>query len=263
MTWKGSMQPGSRAPLARSGLAALAAALALALSACASGGEPTPTPEPTATLPPTSTLQYGGLTREATPALGVPTPLRPSPAARLADVAPTFMWTTVQGAVGYQVALSQSTAFPAGATVTSDQVASPPWTPAEPLDHDAVYYWRVRALFPQGVTGPWSDYSPFTTPPSTPGAASTPEATPLPPAGVEVRLGPGGTVVAVISVWDPIAGTIISTPDRTIGEVLASLQPGRFYYFTSSVTATLNPRDYGVDHGYISLRAGERLLVLW
>jgi hypothetical protein len=69
-----------------------------------------------------------------------------------------FAWTTVTGAARYRMELSDSRR--SGNAARSFEADGPRFTMREELV-ESTYYWRVRALHPGGVEGPFSEMTGF------------------------------------------------------------------------------------------------------
>ena len=74
---------------------------------------------------------------------------------------PRFSWDPVPGAASYEVEVNSSSDFAPGSKVccTNPTIATS-LTPTQVLE-DNVYYWRVRALDPDGNAGVWNQGTPF------------------------------------------------------------------------------------------------------
>ena len=77
-------------------------------------------------------------------------------------LAPTFSWSPVDGAQGYQIQVSERRNM-SDRVIDVSGVAGTTFTPEDPLDEDDTHYWRVRALEGDGEEGPWSDRWSFET----------------------------------------------------------------------------------------------------
>ncbi|MEW6143054.1 MAG: hypothetical protein AB1597_07905 [Chloroflexota bacterium] len=102
---------------------------------------------------------------------------------------PGFTWTSVPGAMKYEVQLAQDASFSRMASGTPAVVSTTAWQPSDDLSPDTVYFWRVRAILP--APGEWSQTAVFTTAPApapVQTAVNTP--TPQPPATVTVQSPP-------------------------------------------------------------------------
>ena len=88
-----------------------------------------------------------------------PVPLEPTADARVNPAAVSFVWDGVPEASGYQLQVAPSTDFDQPTVdLTLDQVVS--ITLYDQIPAEAVtQHWRVRCLFPNGTTGPWSRVS--------------------------------------------------------------------------------------------------------
>ena len=82
------------------------------------------------------------------------------PAAEVID--PLFTWKPVAGAVRYEVEISPSQDFAPGSKVCCDQpMIGTSFSPTKVLKNNR-YYWRVRAIDPDGNFGDWSKGAEFT-----------------------------------------------------------------------------------------------------
>jgi|GEM_PF-511459 len=98
----------------------------------------------------------------------VSTPDLPAPVLRLptagADIPPgaatLFTWSSVEGAGAYWIEIAETASFSAP-VVSVDNLPSP-WHTYGALQGDRTYYWRVRAIGPNGP-GEWSAAASFTT----------------------------------------------------------------------------------------------------
>jgi hypothetical protein len=76
---------------------------------------------------------------------------------------PQFSWAPIPGAVGYQVQVNSSPAFPAGSQwCCTDNVLGTSLSPTQFLPNETTLYWRVRGLDSNGDAGDWNYGSPFT-----------------------------------------------------------------------------------------------------
>ena len=89
-------------------------------------------------------------------------PQPPTPTSSLnVPHSPTFKWTAVVGATGYEVQMNNSYTFPDLSTVIqSSATNSITWEPF--LLFSRIYYWRWRAITPDGFS-PWSTPTIYTT----------------------------------------------------------------------------------------------------
>ena len=238
---------------------AVIAAAALALSAC--GGPPAQAAEHEEPEPGTPTVEYGTLDQATGGSNLVPRHLSPKPGVTLEEAMPSFVWTAVPGASGFEVQVSEDRRFPGSKTVASGVVKGPPWTSSEELDAGGEYYWRIRAVFPSDTRGPWSDHSPFdlaAAPESVPAAVTEGSGS-----SIAVEAGDRGAVVANLSVWDASSQVLMTTPGRDLEDVLKSLEPGRVYQFVATLDMLIRPEDFGIDHSPIRLTGGKQQLVFW
>ena len=70
------------------------------------------------------------------------------------DTTPTFSWTAVPGAAGYDLQLADSRAGVESAPVQN--AAGTSYTPSSALTDKHTHYWRVQAKDGDGQSGPWS-----------------------------------------------------------------------------------------------------------
>jgi hypothetical protein len=75
---------------------------------------------------------------------------------------PRFSWTPVPGAAGYEVEVNSSSDFALGSKVCCTGTTIATSLSPTTVFKDNVYYWRVRALDPDGNTGVWNQGTPFT-----------------------------------------------------------------------------------------------------
>jgi hypothetical protein len=75
---------------------------------------------------------------------------------------PRFSWNPVPGAARYEVEINFSSDFAAGSKVCCDGTTIATSLSPTTVLKDNVYYWRVRALDPDGNAGVWNYGSPFT-----------------------------------------------------------------------------------------------------
>lgn len=86
-----------------------------------------------------------------------PTLTDPADSSTLQNNRPTFKWTTVLNATGYNLQVSQTSLFSTVILNVTLPYTSTEYTPAADLTANATLYWRVRTL--NGTYGP-SDWSP-------------------------------------------------------------------------------------------------------
>ena len=70
------------------------------------------------------------------------------------DTTPTFRWTAVPGAAGYELQLADSRAGVESAP--TQNAAGTSYTPSSALTDKHTHYWRVQAKDGDGQSGPWS-----------------------------------------------------------------------------------------------------------
>jgi hypothetical protein len=75
---------------------------------------------------------------------------------------PRFSWTPVPGAASYEVEINSSSDFAPGSKVCCSGTTIATSLSPTTVMKDNVYYWRVRALDPDGNTGVWNNGTPFT-----------------------------------------------------------------------------------------------------
>ncbi len=92
---------------------------------------------------------------------GVPTLILPANGATGVANPPTFQWSAVTGATGYQLQVSTSSGF--GTTVIDQSgITATSYTSTSSLASGTQYYWRLRATNASGM-GDWSSTWSFTT----------------------------------------------------------------------------------------------------
>jgi hypothetical protein len=69
---------------------------------------------------------------------------------------PKFSWNPVPGAARYEVEVNSSSDFTAGSKVCCDSTTIATSLSPTVLFKDNTYYWRVRAIDPDGTTGVWN-----------------------------------------------------------------------------------------------------------
>jgi trimeric autotransporter adhesin len=114
--------------------------------------------------------------------------MSPGPGATGISLKPTFQWTFVTGATGYDLQVSDNPVF-VNPIDSQTNLATNVWTLTKTLENGKTYYWRVRAVNSNtGITGDWIQQA-FTTAPV---AASTPPAvtTTAPPVTSTVTVTP-------------------------------------------------------------------------
>ncbi|HEY5565100.1 MAG TPA: fibronectin type III domain-containing protein, partial [Rhodothermia bacterium] len=94
--------------------------------------------------------------------LGEVSLISPADDSKNVAVVPTFSWSPVDGAQGYQIQVSERRNM-TERVIDVRGVAGTSFTPEDPLDEDDTHYWRVRALEADGEEGPWSDRWSFET----------------------------------------------------------------------------------------------------
>jgi hypothetical protein len=75
---------------------------------------------------------------------------------------PRFSWDPVPGAARYEVEINSSSDFTLGSKVCCDGATIATSISPTTVLKDNVYYWRVRALDPDGNSGVWNQGTPFT-----------------------------------------------------------------------------------------------------
>jgi hypothetical protein len=87
-----------------------------------------------------------------------PIPTNPAQGADEVSLTPSFGWSMVKYAVTYTFELSDDPTF--SSLIDSVAVTTTAYSyVGDGLDYDSDYYWRVRAVAPNGTTGPWSTYT--------------------------------------------------------------------------------------------------------
>ncbi|HEX78723.1 MAG TPA: hypothetical protein G4O19_01035, partial [Dehalococcoidia bacterium] len=88
----------------------------------------------------------------------MPIPTNPAQGADEVSLTPSFGWSAVRYAVTYQFQLSDDPTF--GSLIDSVSVTTTAYSyVGGDLDYDNDYYWRVRAVAPNGTTSDWSTYT--------------------------------------------------------------------------------------------------------
>jgi hypothetical protein len=99
--------------------------------------------------------------------------LAPGPAAMDVPIRPTFQWSPVNTATGYDLQVADNPVF-VNPIDSQTNLATTVWTLTKTLDYNKVYYWRVRAVNGNtGVVGDWVQNA-FTTVALPPVTTSTP-----------------------------------------------------------------------------------------
>ena len=83
-------------------------------------------------------------------------PIPASPSGNSASAVPTFLWSAVAGAAGYQIEVDDITVGGAAVTIAPTNVSGPSFTPAAPLAAGLTYQWQVRAYDSSGSDSAWS-----------------------------------------------------------------------------------------------------------
>jgi hypothetical protein len=99
--------------------------------------------------------------------------LAPGPAAMDVPIRPTFQWSPVNTATGYDLQVADNPVF-VNPIDSQTNLATTVWTLTKTLDYNKVYYWRVRAVNGNtGIVGDWVQNA-FTTVALPPVTTSTP-----------------------------------------------------------------------------------------
>jgi hypothetical protein len=72
-----------------------------------------------------------------------------------------FVWVPISGVSHYELQISTSLEFTPESTRQYGQIDLSVYTPAELMDNDLTYYWRVRGVMPDGTALPWSTVRSF------------------------------------------------------------------------------------------------------
>jgi hypothetical protein len=158
-------------------------------------------------------------------ALGVPTLNSPALGAIQVSTTPLLAWSAVDGATGYELALSAQVDF--SAALVLESVPGHSWQSDVTLDKDVVYFWKVRALR-ASAHGAWSEPSHFFTE-SPPRPLTTTQvvmllplpppplpAAPIVPPPVTVFIPQVTTTVVETAAAPPTLLAIAQTPDWTL-----------------------------------------------
>ncbi|MEM2869907.1 MAG: Ig-like domain-containing protein [Thermoplasmata archaeon] len=97
--------------------------------------------------------RYGGAVCSASYLPPPPSGLQPPDGTWTNKPLPSFEWSPVEGASGYEVQISRDPSFLS--LELSGHAQSPPYTPPAPLP-DGRHYWRVRGLTAMGTPTEWS-----------------------------------------------------------------------------------------------------------
>lgn len=133
---------------------------------------------------------------------------------------PQFTWSPVTGAKGYQVEVNSTDYWAPGSKVCCDNISpTVPMTtlgvsfsPPVVLANDDEYFWRVRALDPSNVAGPWTAGPSFVK-----GFGNSPSVPNLRLADLSLdELAAGSVVQAPIVLWDPSPGASSYRVDVTV-----------------------------------------------
>src|SRR5690606_20331367 len=103
-------------------------------------GQPTNTPAPTNTQPP--------------PSADRPVLISPANGSTTNTRSPLFQWTAVSGASSYRIQVSEAPTF---ATQRTNRSVSTTSYGDSTYEVGKVFYWRVRASWPDGTVGEYSD----------------------------------------------------------------------------------------------------------
>jgi hypothetical protein len=145
----------------------------------------------------------------ALPPVQVGVPSEIAPTANVTTSTPSFQWTQVPGAVGYQLQILDMTTNTAGASI---QVAGTSFTPTSPLTYGDNYEWEVMAYDGAGNQSAWSMLSSFTCAASLSQSRITAE-----PANIQA----GGTLTITLTTKDN-SGTALSSGGLAVGFGVAS-----------------------------------------
>jgi hypothetical protein len=118
---------------------------------------------------------------------------------------PFFSWTPVPGAARYEVEINQSPAFAGGSKwCCSSPTIGSSLAPLQNLANNSTYWWRMRALDPNGNAGQWNDGGSFTKvfDPATP---SIPNLRVVDATGTPLT-GTAPVTDTPIVTWDPVPG---------------------------------------------------------
>jgi hypothetical protein len=136
-----------------------------------------------------------GVSTTFTTMLAAPVPVAPSMGAAFVPIVPSFAWSSVSGATGYELWISQSDPTFATKTILTVPVSGNPnsalnWT-GTPLANNTTYYWEVRATAGTVVSAFSSVYG-FTTVTAQLPAVTV---TQVPPATLVVTSNPVPTII--------------------------------------------------------------------
>jgi hypothetical protein len=160
---------------------------------------------------------------------------------------PQFSWARVAGAADYEVEISTSSDFAPGSKVCcSSPTIATSLSPTTPLKNNR-YYWRVRAIDPDGNAGVWNGGPSFTktfdnAPPVTaPAIKNLHMRDNLADPGVDVDAAPGYQTSVPLITWNAVPGAssydVEVTPyDDGLGRCNWSASTGH-WHSTTAVTA--------------------------
>jgi hypothetical protein len=93
--------------------------------------------------------------------MSAPTPTNPAQGADEVSLHPSFGWSAVEHAVTYTIQISADPTFTTGLIAFASVTVTAYSYTGDELDYDQDYYWRVRAVAPNGTVSPWSTFNAY------------------------------------------------------------------------------------------------------
>ena len=91
---------------------------------------------------------------------GAPALKSPTENGYIHDTRPQFAWSSIREAASYDIAIFEE-GEPATSVYSEENITRNHTTIADHLEHSRIYSWRVRARYPEDITGAWSVTSSF------------------------------------------------------------------------------------------------------
>jgi hypothetical protein len=157
--------------------------------------------------------------------LPAPTLTAPSTGATAVSSTPTFSWTAVTGAAGYQILITTSpsmlTTNPTATCSACVTTASTSYTPATALAANTLHYWQVQALEPNPGSGVAAWSAPFVFNTGTPDFSLS-----VSPTSLTLSPGSSGTATLTLTPIDnfvPANATLSCSLTSTLAGVACSV----------------------------------------
>lgn len=179
----------------------------------------------------------------------------PSTGATAVSSTPTFTWTAVSGAAGYQINVTTSPAMlttnPTATCSGCVSTTTTSYTPSTALAANALYYWQVQALEPSTSSGTAAWSTPFVFNTGTPDFSLS-----VSPTSLTLAPGSSGTTTLTLTPIDyfvPANATVSCTVGSTLAGVTCSIgsmggNGTATVTLTASSTATSYPALPGNPH---------------